>query len=196
MVKFLVIAALMSVNSFGLSSVQPATAKVVIPVRSSSPTDGKQMFTSYCAPCHGRDGKGQGVFDSALPKPPTDLTRMASIHNGRFPESYVSSVLDDGGPSFRGHSSQMPAWGSVFAGLTHLSPNDKDLRIINLVRYLESIQSNQPTVRSHGREAQLAQPTKRAPHTSAAMSGEEHDKPGPLTASPANPSSPHSAPLP
>jgi len=34
----------------------------------------------------------------------------------------------------------MPAWGPALAGMTHLSPNDKELRILNLIRYLESIQ--------------------------------------------------------
>ncbi len=31
------------------------------PVKSTSPTSGKQMYQEYCAVCHGKDGKGNGA---------------------------------------------------------------------------------------------------------------------------------------
>ena len=37
----------------------------MIPVKKTTPTDGKQMYTSYCAPCHGVDGKGHGPAAAA-----------------------------------------------------------------------------------------------------------------------------------
>lgn len=75
-----------------------------------------------------------------LQEVPADLTEFARGNLGRFPESHVASVLQIGVPKTRYHSSQMPVWGPVFAGMTHLSPNDEYLRILNIVRYLESIQ--------------------------------------------------------
>jgi mono/diheme cytochrome c family protein len=36
----------------------------------TSPSSGKEMFTSYCAPCHGKSGKGDGPAAAALKQPP------------------------------------------------------------------------------------------------------------------------------
>ena len=35
-------------------------------IKQTSPTSGKEMFTQYCAPCHGVDGKGNGPAASAM----------------------------------------------------------------------------------------------------------------------------------
>ena len=48
---------------------QPGT-KVIIPVNRTSATSGKQMYTSYCAPCHGVD---------AAATEPTPLRSRASL---------------------------------------------------------------------------------------------------------------------
>src|SRR5258705_9596619 len=39
----------------------PSQQKVIkhVPVKQTSPASGKEMFTTYCAVCHGTDGKGQ-----------------------------------------------------------------------------------------------------------------------------------------
>jgi len=141
MSQLLVVAATFGVLSIGLNSAQGTPKKVVIPVSNVSPVDGKQMFKSYCAPCHGTDGKGAGPVAPGLQKPPADLTEFARTNRGRFPELHVANVLESGVPAPRNHSSQMPVWGPVFVRITHLSPNDKDLRVLNLMRYLESIQA-------------------------------------------------------
>ncbi|MGA9673144.1 MAG: c-type cytochrome [Terracidiphilus sp.] len=141
MSQFLVLAATMGALSIGLSTAQNPPAKIAIPVVNVSPTDGKQMFTSYCAQCHGVDGRGAGPIASELQKPPADLTRIAKNNGGRFPEARISAVLEFGIASSGNRPSQMPAWGSEFVRRSHLSPNDKELRILNLIRYLESIQA-------------------------------------------------------
>ena len=48
---------------------------------------GRQEFNTYCVPCHGRSGIGDGVAASALKKPPADLTRIAFRRGGRFPRA-------------------------------------------------------------------------------------------------------------
>jgi mono/diheme cytochrome c family protein len=63
----------------GASSSQDQTnqSKTVIkqvPVAMTSPASGKEMYISYCAACHGTDGKGNGPAASALKIPPADLT--------------------------------------------------------------------------------------------------------------------------
>jgi mono/diheme cytochrome c family protein len=141
MFQFVALAAAIGAISIGLNSAQSTSPKVVIQVRSVSPVDGKQMFTSYCAPCHGRHGGGGGPVAPGLRKPPANLTEIARNHGGRFPESQVVSVMEAGVPSSGNLPSQMPVWGPVFAGISHLGANDKDLRILNLIRYLESIQA-------------------------------------------------------
>jgi mono/diheme cytochrome c family protein len=140
MLQLMVLAATIGALSLGLNSVQSASQRTVIPDRNVSPVDGKQMFTSYCAPCHGRDGGG-GPAAPGLRKSPANLTQLARNNGGRFPESQVISELEFGIPSSRNHPAPMPAWGPIFSEISHLSANDKDLRILNLIRYLESIQT-------------------------------------------------------
>ena len=36
--------------------------------------NGKVTYTTYCVPCHGAKGKGDGVAAAGLPKPPADHT--------------------------------------------------------------------------------------------------------------------------
>ena len=48
-----------------------------VPVKATSPASGPEMYTSYCAVCHGLDGKGNGPAAEALKVPPPDLTALA-----------------------------------------------------------------------------------------------------------------------
>jgi len=141
MLRILVLGAAFAVLLIGSGSALDTSSKSAVPASNVSPTNGKQMFLSYCAPCHGTDGRGGGPFASSLQKRPGDLTQIARNNRGRFPETRVISVLEFGVASSGNSSSQMPAWGPIFSRMSHLSSNDKDLRIINLIRYLESIQA-------------------------------------------------------
>src|ERR1700722_284738 len=76
-----------------MSYADQSTSKVTIPVTRTNPTDGKQMYTSYCAPCHGVDARGTGPVAPALKTPPTDLTLLSRMNHGKFPSSHVVSVL-------------------------------------------------------------------------------------------------------
>lgn len=40
----------------------------------ASLNSGLEIFTTYCAPCHGKDGKGDGIRSTKLPTPPADFT--------------------------------------------------------------------------------------------------------------------------
>jgi mono/diheme cytochrome c family protein len=116
---------------------------LVIAANKTSAMDGKQMFSNYCAPCHGADGKGRGLVAQSLNASPSDLTALTKNNNGRFPASRVTSVLNLG-PAVHG-SRVMPAWGPILGGMNLLETNrsyleEKCLRISSLNRYLESMQ--------------------------------------------------------
>ena len=102
---------------------------------------GGDLFQQSCASCHGRDGKGYGPAAEALKQRPPDLTTMARRHEGVFPTLRVSRLLDgsEGAVPFAHGSSEMPVWGPVFKALD-TDPKAAEIRIANLVAYVESIQ--------------------------------------------------------
>ena len=114
------------------------TSKIVIPATRTAPNDGQQMFTSYCAPCHGVNGKGQGPAAAALPTRPSDLTTLARNHHGKYPDTHIVAVLEFGTQT-QAHTS-MPVWGPILGQMNRTNLQDKQLRISNLARYLETIQ--------------------------------------------------------
>jgi mono/diheme cytochrome c family protein len=109
------------------------------PVPMTSAASGRDMFNSYCATCHGKDGKGNGPAASALKIPPANLTQLAKKNNGKFPGDHVATVLRNGSTPAHG-SSDMPIWGPLFAQVSGGDPGLVELRIANLVHYIESIQ--------------------------------------------------------
>lgn len=117
------------------------TKKIVIPVNRTTPTDGKQMYQSYCAPCHGVDGRGNGPAASAMKTQPTDLTQLAKMHQGKFPENHVSSVLQFGSSMPAHGSASMPVWGQLFGKIVPAQSQETALRVTNLTRYLETMQA-------------------------------------------------------
>jgi mono/diheme cytochrome c family protein len=101
---------------------------------------GNDNFSSYCVPCHGRDGRGDGPVASALTTPPADLTKLAQRNSGVFPSARVREFVTHGKPDIVAHgTSAMPIWGPTFRSL---EASDKlvSIRIANIVTYLESIQ--------------------------------------------------------
>jgi len=115
--------------------------KLTVPVERVNPTDGKLMYTSYCAPCHGTDGRGAGPVAGALKSQPTDLTTLAKANNGKFPDAHVVSVLQFGSSLPSHGTAQMPVWGPLLGKIDTVHKQDTQLRIANLSRYLQSIQS-------------------------------------------------------
>jgi mono/diheme cytochrome c family protein len=139
-VLFMVAAAGLVLASGYANQPHQTTEKVVVPANRVDPTSGKKMYASYCAPCHGQDGRGNGPVASSLTMQPTDLTTLARAHSGKYPDAHVISVLRFG-PNTPAHGTlQMPVWGPVLAnmGTTHVT--ESTLRISNLSRYLQSIQ--------------------------------------------------------
>jgi mono/diheme cytochrome c family protein len=140
MFKYLSLSILVAAIAIGTSFANQNNAKVTLPVEKTSANDGKQMFTSYCASCHGIDGKGHGPAAAALKTQPTDLTAISKNNHGKFPDTHVVTVLRFGTETPAHGSAQMPVWGPILGKMNQTNAQDKELRISNLSRYLESIQ--------------------------------------------------------
>ncbi len=112
---------------------KPAEVKLIGSIQ------GKDLFKSYCASCHGLDAKGHGPMAASLKIPPSDLRRISIRNHDVFPIMRVEKIIA-GEQLPAGHgSSEMPVWGPIFSRVT----TDVDLgrvRIDNLARYLRDIQ--------------------------------------------------------
>jgi mono/diheme cytochrome c family protein len=114
-------------------SKRPAEVNLIISIQ------GKDLFKSYCASCHGLDAKGKGPMAASLKVPPSNLRRISIRNRDVFPMMRVQKIIS-GEELQAGHgSSEMPVWGPIFSRVT----TDVDLgrvRIDNLARYLRDIQ--------------------------------------------------------
>ncbi len=140
MLKYISILAVAAAIASGMTYAAQTDSKVVIPVKKTSPVDGKQMYRSYCAPCHGMDGKGNGPVASALKTPPTNLSLLSRNNNGKFPDTHIVSVMDFGSNLPAHGSAEMPVWGPILGKMNQMNVMDKQLRISNLSHYIESLQ--------------------------------------------------------
>jgi len=127
-------------HTTGQAAAKPVN-NIVLQAEKTSPTDGKQMFVSYCAPCHGADGKGLGPVAPALKVKPIDLTLLTQNNHGKFPSAHISAVLQFGSEMPAHGSAQMPVWGPIFNEMNRGSVQAKQLRIGNLAQYIENIQA-------------------------------------------------------
>jgi mono/diheme cytochrome c family protein len=112
-----------------------------VPMASTSRVSGVEMFKSYCASCHGLQGKGDGPAASAMKRAPSDLTMLTKKNQGKFPEMHVSYVLGMKEDIGAHGSKDMPVWGTLFSRMENSDETFTKLRIRNLVTYLESIQA-------------------------------------------------------
>jgi hypothetical protein len=103
---------------------------------------GPDVFAFYCAPCHGRDGKGGGPVAIALNSHVPDLTMIARRNGGTFPKGRVENYVTNRSvnPIPAHGTAEMPVWGPIFQSL---DPSDArvKVRIANVVAYVESIQA-------------------------------------------------------
>jgi mono/diheme cytochrome c family protein len=141
MLKRLLVTAVAATLAVGMSYADQSNAKVTIPVNRTAATSGRQMYASYCAPCHGTDGRGQGPVASALKTPPTDLTLLSRLNHGKFPDTHIVSVLQNGVDLPSHGTAQMPVWGPILGKMNQTNSQDRLLRVSNLSRYLETLQA-------------------------------------------------------
>ncbi|MGA7521796.1 MAG: cytochrome c [Acidobacteriaceae bacterium] len=134
------VAVMFATAAFGIAQ---TTQIREVPIRPTSAASGKQMYNSYCAVCHGSDGRGNGPAASAMKTPPTDLTVLAKNNGGHFPDMHIVTVLQFGTENAAHGSQEMPIWGTAFRSLARGSATpgiQEQQRIVNLTAYLKSLQ--------------------------------------------------------
>jgi mono/diheme cytochrome c family protein len=106
--------------------------------KKGDPAHGRQIYTFYCTPCHGMQGKGDGQLAKLLdPKPRNHTdgkgTRPGDGMNDRTDEQLFKAITK-GGQGIN-KSVNMPAWGHIISEQGRW----------NLVSYMRSI-ANPPYV--------------------------------------------------
>ena len=100
---------------------------------------GHELFTAYCASCHGASGRGDGPAADSFKVPPNDLTQLAKKNGGVFVTDRIHRTVDGRGAKAHG-SGDMPVWGDVFRRRHGLEDEAAKARIEAIVRYLRAIQ--------------------------------------------------------
>ncbi len=135
---------LVAVSAFVVAQDAPAQAAPTVkhvPITNAPSNSGKDMFNSYCAVCHGTDGKGNGPAASAMKTAPADLVLLAQKSGGKYPAAHVAAVIK-GQASTPSHGSQdMPVWGPLFSSISQGHEGQVQQRITNLVAYIDSLQA-------------------------------------------------------
>lgn len=132
--------ALIAFAMLALAQDQPKTEIKHVPIASTSPASGSEMFQTYCAVCHGKDGRGEGPAAPALKVPATDLTLLAQKNDGKYPAMKVATVIR-GENAMPAHGSKdMPIWGRLFWSMSGGHESEVHQRVSNLNKYIESLQ--------------------------------------------------------
>jgi len=124
-----------------------ALALATTSVSAQDVDQGRSLFQTHCATCHGADAAGNGPLAGALLLQPPDLTRLALSNDGIFPLERVLKRIDGTDPLVS-HGSPMPVFGPYFEGVANTGmklPSGQPMMVsepmADLVVYLQSVQN-------------------------------------------------------
>ena len=137
-VLFGIIGGLLTVWGAGLFAVRADAP--LSPKDAASTFDGRELFTTYCASCHGTDGGGNGPAAAAMRRKPPDLTGLAIANGGMFPWERLRRIVD--GRDVEAHGDRdMPVWGDAFKVLRDgHSEEAVRARIAAILKHVAAIQ--------------------------------------------------------
>lgn len=90
------------------------------------PAAGAQLYATYCASCHGPQGKGDGPVAATLNPRPANHTDH--VYMGSLTDEHLYTVISKGGAAV-GKSALMAPWGGVI--------NDQGIR--DLIAYIRKL---------------------------------------------------------
>jgi mono/diheme cytochrome c family protein len=107
------------------------------------PNSGRMLYRTYCATCHGVDGRGNGPAAGTLLTPVPDLTTITLRRAGEFPAGEMAQVIDGRQPLPAHMRGEMPRWGVILDRMELKNERAVKDRIAALVAYLEALQRKQ-----------------------------------------------------
>jgi len=125
---FIVILFLVMISSVvTVSAKEFMTAKEILALQSfqgkrviqkGDPAHGRQLYTFYCTPCHGMEGKGDGLLAKQLNPAPRNHTdgagkRAGDGMNDRTDDQLFNAITKGGQGVNK--SVNMPAWGHIIS---------------------------------------------------------------------------------
>ena len=122
----------------------PGQAKPVSPP--ADPTvagvAGSYAYRTYCATCHGTDGKGEGPLAASLRFTPPDLSLVSKRNGGEYPAEKIQRIVDGRKP-LAGHGGpDMPIWGDAFRNAdTGYDDAKVKEKVRSIVEYLRTLQA-------------------------------------------------------
>ena len=122
-----------------------AICGMALPAIAQDVDNGRQVFRTYCATCHGMNGGGDGPMTNVMAIQPPDLTRLTALNEGVFPRVRVVYRVD-GRDELLAHGGPMPIFGPLFEGESAALDAEDGTPILtskllaDVVVYLESIQ--------------------------------------------------------
>ncbi|MGA7754146.1 MAG: c-type cytochrome [Candidatus Sulfotelmatobacter sp.] len=137
-------AVLVMIAAFAVGQQAPAQSSTQVrhvPITNTPSNSGKEMFSSYCAVCHGTEGKGDGPAASAMKTPPNDLTVLAQKNGGKYPAAHVAAVIRGQATTPSHGTQEMPIWGPLLSSVSQGHQAEVQQRITNLVNYIEGLQA-------------------------------------------------------
>lgn len=107
---------------------------------------GAQVYSKYCALCHGAQGKGDGRAAVLQQRPPANLTQSRRTYE------YKLDIVRRGGAALN-RSSGMPAWSEALT----------DREITDVVAYLQTLVQQDPAPSAEQSTAATATASAKAP---------------------------------
>jgi mono/diheme cytochrome c family protein len=111
-----------------------------VPAQMTDSLNSQELYTHYCAVCHGVDAKGTGPAAGALKKQPADLTLLSHRNGGKFPALAVQMSIKGANGVVAHGTREMPMWGSIFSDMGQNRALG-DMRVTALLKYIEQIQA-------------------------------------------------------